>query len=258
MELPITLLIPCKNEEQHIRECILSAQELAAEVLVADSGSTDDTLCIARDLGARIIERDYVNPSDFKNWAIPKASHPWILLLDADERATPELLREIRELWNASADAPSQKAYRIRRINHLFGKPVRHSGWQNDGVIRLFLRDECRYRLVRVHEELEVPATSLGHINAPLLHFTYHSYSQILEKYDRYSSWAAEDLRDQGHKASVVTLLLRPTWRFVRHYLIQGGFRDGLAGLIISAMAGFYVFLKYAKLWQMTLRNRPS
>jgi len=258
MHLPITLLIPCKNEERHIGACILPARDLVTEILVADSGSSDQTVAIARSLGARIIERDYINPSDFKNWAIPQATHPWILLLDADERATPELLLEIRRLWNESGGMPPRVAYRIPRLNHLFDQPVRHSGWQNDGVLRLFQRDRCLYTPVRVHEELDVPPRNRGHLTQPMLHFTYHSYRQILDKYARYSSWAAQDLQEKGHKASATTLLLRPTWRFLRHYLVQGGFRDGYAGLVVSVLAGFYVFLKYAKLWRMGAEDRNT
>ncbi len=144
MAQKLTVLIPCKNETHNIRACIESVRQVADEILVADSLSTDDTLEIVRRAGGcRIIEREFVDHADFKNWAIPQASHPWVLVVDADERVTEELAAEIRE--TLAREDPSLDAYRMRRDNFFLGYPIRHCGWNSATIVRLFRRDVCRY-----------------------------------------------------------------------------------------------------------------
>ena len=244
----LTVLIPCKNEERNIRPCIESARGIADELLVADSGSTDRTMEIAREYGARIIEREYVNSANFKNWAIPQAAHPWVLVVDSDERVTPELASEIRTVI---AGTPRFDGYRIFRRNHIMGRPVRHSGWGSDHVIRLFKRDVCRYEERRVHADVIVASGKVGTLRGRLLHYTYWTFGQFVEKLDRYTTWAAQDLYDKGRRAGFVSLVLRPAFRFFRHYVLHLGFLDGRAGAIVSMLSAFAVHLKYAKLWQM-------
>src|SRR3954468_16424518 len=124
----LTVLIPCKDEIQHIRACIESVRPIADEILIADSGSTDGTLEVVRSLGGcRIIEREYVNSADFKNWAIPQARHSWVLVVDADERVKPELAAEIKSLL---ASEPPVDGYYLRRETYFLGHPIRHGSWQ--------------------------------------------------------------------------------------------------------------------------------
>src|SRR5687768_15651719 len=157
--MPLTVLIPCKNERRHLAECIASVRPVADEILVADSGSTDGSLEIARELGCRVIEREYVNSANFKNWAIPQAKHEWVLVLDADERITPKLAAEIRKLLQSP---PADKdGYWIDRANHYLGYPIKHCGWNSDAVIRLFRR-ECQYETRWVHAEVDLPSSRLG------------------------------------------------------------------------------------------------
>lgn len=248
MSNKLSVLIPCKDEERNISYCIESVLPIADEILVADSGSKDKTMEIAKKYGCRVIEREYKNSADFKNWAIPQAKYDWILLLDSDERATPELLDEIKH--TLSAKVPEHNGYYIFRRNFLFGNEVKRS-WGKDKVIRLFKRDLSKYKDMRVHSEIVLSSGSAGFLKQKLLHYTYWNYAQIMEKYERYTTWAAEDMRDKGVKPSFINLTFTPVWRFFRQYILQGGFLDGRAGLIVCGLSMYYVFLKYAKLWRM-------
>ena len=155
MSNQLTVIIPCKNEREHIRACIVSAQQVADEVLVADSGSTDGTLEIARELGCRIIEREYRTSGDFKNWAIPQATHEWVLILDADERVTR---RTGRRNSQRRCVKPRHDGYWIYRRNHFLGHPIRFGFWKNDRCLRLFRRDLGRYVGPTDHAEVELRA----------------------------------------------------------------------------------------------------
>lgn len=250
MKQLLTAIIPCKNEEKNIRACIESVLAVSDEILVADSGSTDRTLEIAGEYDCRIIEREYIYSADFKNWAIPQAKHHWILLVDADERVTSELSEEISQLMR---EEPDCDGYVIYRRNYIFGHVVKHSGWGTDNVLRLFKRDLSRYKDMRVHSEIVIKTGKVGKLRGKLEHYTYWKFAQIMEKYKRYATWAAEDLRDQGKKAGFLHLTCVPIWRFIRQYVLQRGFLDGIPGLIVCSLSMYYVFLKYAKLW--TLRH---
>jgi glycosyltransferase involved in cell wall biosynthesis len=248
MKQKLTVIIPCKDEEKNIRYCIESFKDIADEILVADSGSTDRTMDIAREYNTRIIEREYVNSANFKNWAIPQAAHPWILLVDSDERVTPELAAEVTGILSGE---PEYDGYIIYRENYFFGHQIKHCGWNKDHVLRLFKRDLSRYKDMRVHSEVIVQGGKVGQLKGKLRHYTYWSFKQIMDKYERYTSWAAEDMRDQGKKATFINLTFTPAWRFFRHYVLQLGFLDGKKGLLVSVISMYYVFLKYAKLWAM-------
>src|SRR5262245_63124646 len=152
----LTVLIPAKNERRNLRLCVDSMRAIAEEILVADSGSSDGTQELARRLGCRVIERELVDFSNFKNWAIPQARHSWVLIVDADERITPALADEIRQTL---ASPPTDiGAYWIYRDTYFLGHKLRFGDCRNDRVLRLLRRDSCRYTSRRVHEELAVLA----------------------------------------------------------------------------------------------------
>lgn len=243
----LTVLVPVKDEEENIRACLESAKAIADELLVADSGSTDATMAIAREFGARIIEREYVNSADMKNWAIPQAAHPWVMVLDADERVTPELATAVRE---ALAD-PTAAGYSMRRRSYVFGHAIRFCGWQGDVLVRLFKRDTCRYDTRRVHAAVQVPAGQVRRLRGDLLHYTYRDFPHFMAKFDRYTTWSAQDLAERGTRASVPRLLFKPPFRFLKQYVVGQGFRDGSAGLIVCGLSAMTVFVRYAKLWVM-------
>jgi len=245
----VTVLIPCKDERANIAACIRSVQPIADEVLVADSGSTDGTLEVVRQLGGcRIIQREFIGYADFKNWAIPQAAHSWVLVVDADERVTPELADEIRRLLGAE---PQHDAYEMRRQNFFLGRPIRHCGWNNSYIRRLFRRDVCRYRMCRVHEELDVAPQRVGRLQSMLLHFTCTDYSDFVQKQVKYSQLAAEDRFEKGKHAGYLTTLLHGPLRFLQLYLLRGGILDGFAGLVLCATLSYYAFLKDARLWAL-------
>jgi glycosyltransferase involved in cell wall biosynthesis len=251
MRRQLTCLIPCKNEAANIAACIASLRPIADEVLVADSGSTDETMEIVRRIGGcRLIEREFINYADFKNWAIPQAAHEWVLIVDADERVTPELAAEIRQVL---ANPPEQiDGYWVYRRNFFLGHEIRRCGWDSDCVFRLIRRDRCRYIQCRVHEEIFVPPDRAADLQHRLLHYTYWSYDQYFAKYLRYTHWGAQDLWDKGQRASFAGLLIRPFLRFLQLYFLRGGFRDGLAGIQICMLQAFFVtFMKQARLWEM-------
>lgn len=252
----ITVIIPTRNEERNLPAC-LDSVAWADEVFVVDSFSTDATPRIAAERGVRFVQHEYVNSATQKNWAIPQATHPWVLIVDADERVTPELRGEILTIL---ASPHPRDGYDIGRANHFLGRPVRFSGWQNDSCLRLFRRDKGRYQDRHVHADVEIQGGRVGRLHNKLLHYTFTSYDQYMRKFDQYTSWAA---RDRATRTPVVRwyhLTLRPAGRFFKQYFLKLGILDGKAGLIISTMAAFSVFLKYAKLWEIRENeaNAPS
>ncbi len=248
MTLPLTVLIPCKDERMNIRPCIESARELAGEILIADSGSTDGTLEIVRSLGCRTIEREYRTSGDFKNWAIPQSTHEWVLLIDADERVTPAMTAEIRAILSGQ---PKHDGYWIYRDNHFMGQPVRYGDWKNDKVLRLFRRDLARYEGPSDHGEVVIRGGNVGTLKSRFLHYTYWNYDQLFRKFHRYTTLQAEQWYAQGKRPSYAKMFFNPFLRFLRSYVLQLGFLDGSAGLQISLMAGFYSFTKQARLWAL-------
>jgi glycosyltransferase involved in cell wall biosynthesis len=256
MSTKLTALIPCKNERVNIRACIESVRPIADEILIADSGSTDETLSIVRRMpDCRIIERNYVNSADFKNWAIPQASHPWVLIVDADERVTPALAEEVRRVL-ASPDEKID-GYYIGRKNHFLGRHIAHCGWNSDDVLRLFRRDAGRYRKRWVHSEIDLPAQRIGRLEHQFDHYTAWSSEQYWNKLNRYATFGALNYRDEGRRASLLSLIFRAPMRFLQLYFLRLGFLDGVPGLHVCAYTAFYTFLKEARLWELSHVQQP-
>lgn len=241
----VTAIIPTYNEQEHIQEAIESVR-WADEILVVDSFSTDQTVAIAKLLGAQVWQHEYENSAAQKNRAIPKASHPWVFILDADERVSPQLKNEIQNL--IQSDTLSHDAYWIPRQNDFMGKRIRYSGWQNDRVIRLFRRDLCRYQTKRVHAEV-VCKGSVGELTNPLLHNTYKGIDHYISKLNRYAAWQAEDWHNKGKKTGLIQWICKPGFRFFKHYFIKKGFLDGIPGFVISVLQAYAVWMRYVKLW---------
>lgn len=237
----LTIIITTYNEAFHIG-ALLDNIRWAEEIIVVDSFSTDDTVAIAKQKGAIIYERKYKGPADQKNWAIQKASNEWILLLDADERVTPELKKEVLALL----DNPTKgiDAYWIPRQNYFLGKKIKYSGWQGDKVVRFF-KSDCRYDDKQVHEEIVTDGIGVGVLAGKLDHYTYQNMDQFLDKMRRYAKWSAQDHKAKTGRIGFFHLWFKPAFRFVKHYFIKGGFRDGKAGFIISVVMAWGVFLRY-------------
>jgi glycosyltransferase involved in cell wall biosynthesis len=252
----LTVLIPCKNEERHIRGCIESARPIAGEILVADSGSTDRTLATVDEVGGcRLIEREFIGYADFKNWAIPQAAHEWILLLDADERVSPELALEIQGLF--SGDLPDVDGFLMRRRNLFMSQEILHSHWGRDRVLRLFRRDVCRYAERPVHEAIVCNPERTAELAHHLLHYTGSSYDDYLRKAKDYSRLWADDAWKRGRRSSVLDMLFAPPLRFLSQYVLRGGFLDGKAGLQVCVLNAYFgTFLKRARLWELEHADR--
>jgi len=245
----LTVLIPCKDERKNIRDCIRSVRGIADEILVADSGSTDGTLEIAGEMGCRIIRREYVNSADFKNWAIPQAAHPWIFIVDADERVPEALRAEVRAILDDPRD--DLDAYRCGFQDFFMGHALNHARWDTESI-RLLRRDVCLNPRRRVHADIDIDRDRVGRLKTRILQYSIWNYEDLIRKYNRYSSWGSQELWDRGRRATFWSLLLRPTFRFLHTYVIRGGFLDGLPGLqACVVMAFFGTFMKQAKLWQM-------
>jgi len=245
----LTVIIPCKDEAHNIQACVESVRGLADEILVADSGSTDGTLDIVRQMGdCRLIEREFIDHSNFKNWAIGHAKYLWVLIVDADERVTEKLAAEIRGVL---CEVPKFDAYRMRRRNFFLGHVIKRSGWNSATVTRLFRRDRCRYDNKRVHEDVIVDSGKIKRLGGRFLHYTCQDFHRYMETLNRYTTWWAEDAYAAGRRTGYLGLLLRPPVRFLESYIWRGGFLDGAAGLAVCTTRATYTFMKYAKLWQL-------
>jgi len=249
--IPLSVIVPCFNEEKMIGDCLASVR-FAGEILVVDSFSTDRTVEIARRHTERVEQHEYVNSAVQKNWAIPQAKYPWVLIVDADERVTPELAREIETILGN----PRYDGYWIRRRNFFLGKEIRHGSWRSDKVLRLFRRDAGRYQDKHVHAEIELDGQT-GRCQEVLTHYSYRTLDDFLRKAGRYSTWGALNAQDKGLRGCGWRVFGHSAGHFLKGYLFQGGFLDGTPGLIIAFMEAGGAFLKYAKLWEMQ-RNPPS
>jgi glycosyltransferase involved in cell wall biosynthesis len=251
----LSVLITCKDEALHIADCITSVRGIADEIVVADSGSTDATLAIVRAAGGcRVIEREFISYADFKNWAIPQCSHPWILIIDADERVTPQLAEEVRTLLKTD---PEQDAFRIRRENYFLGHRVRFSGWNNDRVVRLIRRDVCRYFPRPVHEAMNVPTGKIAKLRHAMSHYTAWDIEHFCAKQNDYSTRGAVHLHAEGKRVGLGYTFLHAPLRFVQMYLFRGGIFDGYPGLMVCGITAYYTFLKDIKLWGLNNTLNP-
>ena len=246
----VTAVIAAHDESANIEACI-SSVEWVREVIVVENDSTDDTVDRARAAGVTVISPKFTTIGAARNSGIERARSPWILVLDADERCTPELAAEIRQVV---ARADDTRAYRVPRRNYFLGKEIRYGGWGSDKPVRLFRR-ELRYNANLVHEHVDVTGGTVGTVKKSLLHYTYISLDQYFEKFDRYSRWWAEQNFANGRRGSAAAVFLKPPARFVGMYFLKGGFLDGARGLILACLAAASVMAKYARLWEKSIRN---
>jgi glycosyltransferase involved in cell wall biosynthesis len=241
----LSVLITTYNEAVNLPGCLESVA-WADEVLVVDSGSSDATADIARQAGARLLVHPYESAARQKNWALSHLRHPWVLILDADERVTGPLADEIRAV--VGADGPCD-GYFLRRRSYFLGREIRRCGWGRDRVQRLFRAGRGRYDDLLVHETLHLDGVS-GRLRAPLLHFTYRTLADYLDKVQRYTARGAADLRRAGRRGSWWSVLVHPPARFVRMYVLQLGFLDGWYGLGLCLLSAYSVWLKYVQLFE--------
>jgi glycosyltransferase involved in cell wall biosynthesis len=245
--MKITATIITLNEERNIARAMESLR-CCDQIVVLDSGSVDRTVELASKLGAVVLEDSWRGYANQKNRAAEHAEHDWILSLDADEALSEGLEGEI---WNLKKRGPAHDAYTMPRLAKYMGRWILHSGWHPDRKVRLYNRNKARWVGDFVHESVKVDGR-VGHLESNLLHFTCDSLSEHLRTMDRYTTLAAEELVARKTKIGLSKLILDPAWTFLRSYVVQRGFLDGLEGLTIAHMAAIYTFLKYAKARNMS------
>lgn len=244
-KLPISAVIITHNEESRLAACLESVA-FAAEIVVVDSGSTDKTVEIALQYGARVFRQEWLGFGRQKQYAVTCAGHDWVLCLDADERASEELRVSIEDAMRT----PVFGAYRFPRRNRFMGRWLFHGEGYPDWSLRLFHRAHARWSEDAVHEKVLVDAT-VGALSGDLLHESEETLESYLAKQNRYTTLQAEALHGQGKRAGIAQLLASPLLRFVKFYLVRRGFLDGVPGLVHIAIGCFNSFAKYAKLREL-------
>jgi glycosyltransferase involved in cell wall biosynthesis len=242
----LSVTIITLNEADHIGAAIDSAA-WADEVIVVDSGSTDATADIARAKGVRVDHRDWSGWIDQKNYAASLASHDWIFSLDADERITSALAEEVRALLQ---NEPPYRGYRVPRATFHLGRWIRTTDFYPDFQTRLYDRRAARWRGKYVHESVGVDGP-VGQLRHELEHYSYRDLRDHLDRINAYTTLAARQMHETGRRASLIDLLVHPPAAFLRNYLLRRGFLDGGAGLTLSMVNAYSVFLKFAKLWEI-------
>lgn len=239
----ITAVIITKNEERNIGRCLDSLVGVVDQMLVVDSGSTDETTKICKEKGADVYTRTWQGYSDQKNWGNEQASHDWILSIDADEALSVELKESI-----LAAKSVDRSNYSMARLANYCGQWIHHSGWYPDKKFRLFDRRETKWR-GDIHETLNSEGNEPKLLHGDLLHYSYYSVEEHAAQANRFSSIAARSMYVNGKQPSLINVLFNPFFRFFKFYFLKRGFLDGFAGFTISSIAAYEVFLKYAKLW---------
>ena len=241
----LSVILITRNEAANIRAALESVR-WADERVVVDSGSTDDTVRMARELADRVTARGWEGYGAQKNYAAGLAAHDWILSLDADERVSPTLAREIRLLLDAE---PAARGYRCPRVTRYLGRWIRSTDWYPDLQLRLYDRRAARWNDRLVHESVVVDGP-VGRLHGELEHHAYRDVSHHLQTIDRYTALAARQMCREGRRAGWIDLAVRPPAAFLRNYVLRGGMRDGAPGLIVSLLNAGYVLLKFVKLWE--------
>ncbi len=248
--VPATATIIAKNEASNIAACVRSVA-FFDEVLVIDSGSTDDTVAIARSAGANVVENAWPGYGPQKQFALEQARNSWVFSLDADERVSAELQKSIESLF---ANGPSASGYSISRRNHFMGYPLRHGEGYPDWCLRLFNRDRASWSQDPVHERVMLDGT-IERLSGDLDHHSEGSLSEYLEKQNNYTTLQAHQLYSIGRRASIAKLITSPIVRFIKFYFLRLGFLDGIPGLVHIVIGCFNSFCKYAKLRELHTRK---
>lgn len=242
----LTAVIITYNEEANI-EAALKSVSFANELIVVDSGSSDQTKEIALRNSARVYEHAFEGYGKQKNWAIDQSKNDWVLILDADERISEELKDEILEHLY---DPKDTIAFSIKRRNFFMGRQVRFSGWQNDRVVRVVNRRFAQYHETAVHEEMDIQG-KYEELIGKMDHYTYQDLDSYLQKSSKYASLGAYDWFDKHTKVTAYHLLFKPVWGFFSKYIIKLGFLDGRVGLVIAMQHSNYLFYRALKLWRL-------
>jgi glycosyltransferase involved in cell wall biosynthesis len=247
MSVKISGAIITFNEEKNIKRCIDSLKEVCDEIVVVDSLSSDNTVSIAKELGAKVIEQKFLGHIAQKQLAVDNCSNDWILSLDADEELSKELIKELKELIKKPLSA---EAYSMPRVSFHLGRWIRHGGWYPDRKTRLFNKQKAHWGGYNPHDKVIVNGETKK-LKNDIRHYVFKDLRHNIDTNNSYSSIMAEDLYKNGKKFSMMLLLFKPLGKFLETYVYKRGFLDGLPGFIIAVGAAYSMFLKYAKLWEL-------
>ncbi len=251
---PLSACVIACDEEDRIGACLASLA-FCDELLVVDSHSADRTREIAAEHGARVIERDWPGHVAQKEFAIRQAKNDWVLCVDADERISDALRAELEAL--RAAGFPGHAGWRMPRLSSYLGRWIRHGSWYPDRQLRLFDRRRGRWAGRDPHDRVDLEGAP-GLLRGELLHHPYRDLADHLRTIDRYSTTQAELLFEDGRRAHLADLVLRPVWRFFRFYALERGFLEGWRGFVMACLAAHYVRLRWLKLWLLARESELS
>jgi glycosyltransferase involved in cell wall biosynthesis len=242
----LSVIVITRNEAHNLEDCLTSLKDWVDEIIVVDSHSSDDTVAIAQRHGAKVFQPEgWPGFGPQKNRALDQASCDWVLSVDADERVSPALAVEIRQVL---ASGNGATAYEIPRLSWYCGKFIHHAGWRPDHVLRLFPREQARFSDDLVHERV-ITSLPLKKLRQDLLHYSYRDFSQVLAKVDAYSSASAKQAVARGKRATVGSAVGHGAWAFFRTYVLRAGFLDGGHGLALAISNAETSYYKYLKIW---------
>jgi glycosyltransferase involved in cell wall biosynthesis len=246
-KIPLSVAIITKNETENLPACLKSIS-FAGQIVVVDSGSTDETVKIASACGCDVFVESWRGFGPQKQYAIDKCTNPWILVLDADERIPEDTARAIKNI--ISNPSITAAGFNFPRKNFFQGRWIRHAGWWPDRIVRLFRKGQGRMTPAKVHESVEVNGL-VESLDCPIEHYTESRLSQILIKIDQYSTFGAEEAFKEGKTASICSAVLRAKLTFLHNYILRCGFLDGAPGLTLAITDAINKFFKYAKLSEL-------
>jgi len=242
----LSVVIICFNEEKNIGRCIDSVVDVADEILILDSYSTDQTVAIAESKGAIVKQEAFKGFIEKKNKAVELASHDYVLSLDADEALNPLLAGNIQRI----KENFTNRVYRMNRCSNYCGKFIRHGSWYPDAKIRLFDRRIAHWGGTNPHDEVVMQNNiPVEHLKGDILHYSYHTVSEHVIQNNKLSTLAAESLFANGKKTNLLNVFLRPGWNFFVSFIIRAGFLDGMFGFVIAIQIAHMTFLKHLKLY---------
>ena len=248
----LSVYVIAYNDEPNMRACLESVAGLGDELIVVDSHSTDQTAAISREFTNKVYQVDFKGFGDLRNQTVALANHEWVFSLDSDERMTPELREEIRLVLGSEPDAD---AYFVPRKNYFLSRWIKHCGWYPDyRQPQLFRKERFRYREELVHESFDCDGP-VGFLKSPALQYPFRDIDHYVAKQDRYSDLMVRRMLEQDRQFSSHQLITHPLGAFLKMYVQQAGFLDGMQGLILSGLHAYYTFIKYAKFWELTKKG---
>lgn len=250
----ISAVIITLNEEDRLEETLKSCTGIADEIVVLDSFSTDKTCEIAAQYGAKIYKKEFVDYGSQKNAALDKAGNEWVLNLDADERVSDRLKKEILEFKQKKEVPGDVNGFLIKRKTFYLGRWIKHSGWYPDRKLRLFRKSKSRWE-GRIHEALILDGNT-RRMDGDILHFTYRDITDHIKRLNTYSKMQARDIVDKKKKLLYLRTLLLPPITFIRFYIWKLGALDGLPGLVIALVSSWATAMKYLKAIELKKRDK--